>query len=115
MEYKYISVHRVLLVYIEYCCLLSLQVQFGVIRCISGFHRPGTCCISETANRRAKRTKNLGAMGKYKVYMCTFDCQMFKFSLGSLGAFPILAHLVHAVSQKRQIVERNGPKFGTQG
>ncbi len=36
---------------------LRLQVQFGVIRCISDFRRPGTYCISETANRRVKRTR----------------------------------------------------------
>ncbi len=45
------------LVYTEYFWLLSLQVQFGVIQCISYFRRPCTCCISETANRRAKRSK----------------------------------------------------------
>ncbi len=54
------------LVYIEYFWLLSVQVQFGVIQCISNFRRPGTCCISEIANRRAKRHK-FGR--KYLVYM----------------------------------------------
>ncbi len=39
---------------------------------------------------------------------------MFEFSLGSFGAFPIFADLVH-VSWKRLIVERNGPKFGPKG
>ncbi len=37
---------------------------------------------------------------------------MLKFSFGSFGAFPISADLVHVVSRKRLIVERNGPKFG---
>ncbi len=37
---------------------------------------------------------------------------MFKFSLGSLGAFPIFDDLV---SQKRLIVEQNTPNFGAQG
>ena len=45
------------LVYIEYFLLLSVQVQFGFIRCISDFRRPCTCYISEAANRRVKRTK----------------------------------------------------------
>ena len=49
------------LVYIEYFLLLSVQVQVGVMRCISDFCRPCTCCISETASRRAKRTKNLAS------------------------------------------------------
>ncbi len=40
---------------------------------------------------------------------------MFKLSLGSFGAFPIFADLVHAVSRKRLMVERNGPKFGPWG
>ncbi len=35
----------------------SVQVQFGVIQCISNFLWPCTCCISETAICRAKRTK----------------------------------------------------------
>ncbi len=37
---------------------------------------------------------------------------MFKFSLGSFGAFSIFDNLV---SQKRLVVERNGPKFGPHG
>ncbi len=44
------------LVYIEYILLLSVQIQFGFIRCISDFRRPCTC-VSEMANCRAKRTK----------------------------------------------------------
>ncbi len=44
------SVYRILLT-------VSVQVQFGVIRCISDIRRPSTCFISETANRRAKRSK----------------------------------------------------------
>ncbi len=44
------SVYRVLLTVLD-------QVQFGVIRYISEFHRPCTCCISEMTNRRAKQTK----------------------------------------------------------
>ncbi len=42
--------------YIAYIWLLSLQVQFRVIRCIFDFRRPCTCCISETetANRSPK-------------------------------------------------------------
>ncbi len=36
---------------------------------------------------------------------------MFKFSLGSFGAFPIFGNLV---SRKEVVVERNGPKFGPQ-
>ena len=40
---------------------------------------------------------------------------MFKFSLGSFGAFLIFAGLVHVVSQKWLIVEQNGAKFGPQG
>ena len=46
------------LVYAEYFWLLRVEVQFGVIRRISDFHQPCTCCISsETANSRAKWTK----------------------------------------------------------
>ncbi len=46
-----VSIFRV---YIGYLWLLSVEIQFGVIRCISDFRRP---CISETASRRAKRIK----------------------------------------------------------
>ncbi len=37
----------------------SVQGQFGLNRCVSDFCGPCTCtcCISKTANRRAKRTK----------------------------------------------------------
>ncbi len=45
------------LVYVKYLCLLSVQVQFRVIRCTSDFPPPCTCCISETANCRAKLAK----------------------------------------------------------
>ena len=38
--------------------------------------------------------------------------KVFKFSLESFGELPIFAHPVDVVSGKRQIVERNGPKFG---
>ena len=40
---------------------------------------------------------------------------MFKFSLGSFAAFPILADLLHVVSHKWLFVERNGLKFGLHG
>ena len=39
---------------------------------------------------------------------------MFKFSLGSFGAFPIFGDLVNVVSWKRLIAERHRPKFGPQ-
>ncbi len=51
---------------------------------------------------------HLGLRGKYCI-QGTFDCQLFKFSLGSFGAFPIFDDLV---SRKRLVVEQNGPKFG---
>ena len=40
---------------------------------------------------------------------------MFKFSLRSFGAFTIFGNLIHVVSRKRLIVERNGAKFRPQG
>ena len=54
------SVHRV---------ILTVQVQFGVIRFISDFPRPCTSCISETANRRAKWTKFWTSGVKSLVYI----------------------------------------------
>ncbi len=45
------------LVHRECFWLLSVEIQFGVIRCICDFRRSCTCCSSETANRRAKRIK----------------------------------------------------------
>ena len=39
---------------------------------------------------------------------------MFKFSLGSFGAFLIFANLAHVVSRKRLILERNRSKFERQ-
>ncbi len=41
--------------------------------------------------------------------------KVFKFSLGSFGAFLIFAELVHVVSQKQLTIERNGLKFGPLG
>ena len=59
--------------------------------------------------------QNLDLRGKDLVYINTFDCLVFKFSLESFGAFPIFADLVPFVSRQRLIIERNGPKFGPQG
>ncbi len=36
---------------------VKCSISVWVIRCISDFRRPCTCCILETGNRRAKQTK----------------------------------------------------------
>ena len=63
-------------------------------------------------NRRAKRTKIRASGVSISCIQGTFDCQVFKFSLGSFGAFPFFDDLV---SRKRLLVERNGPNFGPLG
>ena len=70
------------------------------------------CNILEIAGRRAKRSKIWVSGVSFSCIQGTFDCQVFKFSLGSFGAFPFFDDLV---SQKWLVVERNGPKFGRQG
>ena len=58
----------------------------------------------------------IGASGvSIRCLYSTFDCEVFNFSLGPFGAFLIFANLIHVVSRKWLIVERNGPKFGPQG
>ncbi len=65
-----------------------------------------TCDILKTTGRRAKRTK-FGPHGKaFSVYgvLLTVKC-LFKFSLGSLGGFPIFPIFDDLVSRKRLLVE----------
>ena len=70
------------------------------------------CDILVTAGRTAKRSK-IGASGvSVSCIQGTFDCQVFKFSLGSFGAFPFFDDLV---SRKWLVVQQNGPKFGPVG
>ncbi len=66
------------------------------------------CDIFETTGHRAKRTKIWASGVSISCIQGTFDCQVSKFSLGSFGAFLFFDDLV---SQKRLVVERNGPKF----
>ena len=68
--------------------------------------------ILETASRRAKRTKIWASSVSISCIQDTFDCQVFKLSLGSFGAFPFFDDLV---SRKWLVVERNGAKFGPLG
>ncbi len=70
------------------------------------------CDILETAGRRAKRRKIwTSGVSICSVYRVLFTV---KFSLGSFGAFPIFTDLMHVVSWKWLIAERNGQKFGPQ-
>ncbi len=84
------------LVYIEYLSLLSVQVQFGVIGCISDFRRPCTCCISETTIRRAKQTKNAKRSNIYHICPTTIlESQIpICFALGT-AVFELKAILKH--------------------
>ncbi len=68
--------------------------------------------ILETTGHRAKWTKiwTSGVSIYYRVPLTVI--YVFKFGLGSLGAFPIFDDLV---SWKRPVIERNRPKFGPQG
>ncbi len=70
------------------------------------------CDILETAGRRAKWTKIWASGVGISCMQGTFDCQVFKFGLGSFGAFLFFDDLA---SQEWLIVERNGPKVGPQG
>ncbi len=67
------------------------------------------CDIFDTTGRRGKQTKIWASLVSILCIQGTFDCQVFKFTLGSFGTFPFLDDLV---SRKRLVVERNGPKFG---
>ena len=100
------------LVYIEYFCLLSVQGQFRVIQCISNFCQP---CISKTASRRAKWTK-FGHQGQVlSVYRVLLTVKCSRSAWGHSVHFRFFADLVHVVSQKRLIIERNEPKFWAPG
>ena len=59
--------------------------------------------------------QNLDLRGKYLVYIEYFRLLIVAVQLGSFGAFPICGDLVHVVSQKQLIVERNGRKFVPKG
>ena len=63
------------------------------------------CHILETAGRRAKRTKIWASWVSISCDTGTFDCQVFKLSLGSFGAFPFFYDLV---SQKRTKIWASG-------
>ena len=52
------------------------------------------CVILKMAARRAKRTKIWASEISNKVDRGTFDCQVFKVSLKSFGAFPSFDNLV---------------------
>ncbi len=119
------------LVYIEVFYLLSVQLQFGVIWCISDFRRP---CILKTADRRAKPTKiwasgasnefiqgtfgckcssemdqNLGLRGKYLLYIEYFWLLSIQVQFGVIWCISDFDDLV---SWKWLVVEWNGPNSG---
>ena len=72
---------------IVYFWLVSVQVQFGVIRCISDFYPAGTCCISETANRRAEL---------YGPNLISWDvCSVYRVRLTVTCSSSVWGHLVH--------------------
>ncbi len=100
------------LVCIQYLWLLSVQVQFGVIRGVSDIHRPWSCCISETANRREKRTKIWASWGKYLVYVEHFWLLSVQVQFGVIRC--ISDFLGDLISRKPVLVEQNGPKYQPQ-
>ena len=89
-------------------------LNFGIFFYLLLFCRPCNMVVNralsnifENAGRREKRTKIRTAGVTILVYREYF-------SLLSVQV-QIFADLVHAVSRKRLIVERNGPKFGPRG
>ncbi len=72
------------------------------------------CDILETAGRRAKWTKIWTSGLLFSVYTCrvlVILSVQVQFGVTQYSTFLILDDLV---SQKRLVVERNGPKFGPQ-
>ena len=51
----------------------------------------------------------------FSVYRVLLTVKYSKFNLGSFGAISFFDDLVHVVSRKRLVVERNRPKCGPQG
>ncbi len=57
----------------------------------------------------------MGLMGKYSVYVQYLRLFSVEVQFGVIPCTPILADLLHVVSQKWLVVKQNGPTFGPQG